>query len=308
MQMIRFAIALSRVRLLRVRLLLRSALKVLTLGISKKFSFFPLTPFLNWSRLPEERPSASCDLALEKSVDVLISLYRFEKYQPVLKKSIESCFHNRKITFHFVVVSGSNQEIEWIQGIVENSHHKLHLVTDRIGIYETWNKAIQSGTGEFITNLNADDLRLPHSICSQATDLQRRSVDGSYGNFYLSEDIFSTLEFPSKRTLLSSLGNFSKETLVENSLNFMHCAPMWRRKLHEQLGLFDESLKSSGDTEFWLRALSAGAQFVQYKPATTIYFHNPEGLSTSLSSTGRQEWRAIRDKYLRNENAVSGNL
>ncbi len=297
--MITFAIALSRVRLLRVKLLLTSALKVLTLGISKKFSFFPLTPFLNWSRLPEERPSASCDLALEKSVDVLISLYQFEKYQPVLEQSIESCFQNRKITFHFVVVSGSNREIEWIQRVVGNSHHKLHLVSDRIGIYESWNKAIESGTGEFITNLNADDLRLPHSICSQATDLQRLSVDGSYGNFYLSEDILSTLEFPSKRILRSSLEAFGKDTLVENSLNFMHCAPMWRRSLHEKLGLFDGSLKSSGDTEFWLRSLSAGAQFVQYKPATTVYFHNPEGLSTSLSSAGRREWLGIRDGFLK---------
>jgi hypothetical protein len=99
--------------------------------------------------------------------------------------------------------------------------------------------------------------------------------------------------------LLSKLGSFNEKTLVQNSLNFMHCAPMWKRSLHEKLGLFDESLKSSGDTDFWLRALSAGSLFANYAMATVVYFHNPEGLSTSLSSSGRHEWQDIRDRHLR---------
>jgi GT2 family glycosyltransferase len=74
---------------------------------------------------------------------------------------------------------------------------------------------------------------------------------------------------------------------------------MWRRDLHDQFGLFDETLKSSGDTEFWLRALAKGAKFVYYPEVTAVYFHNPEGLSSSLSSTGHGEWAMVRDRFLK---------
>jgi hypothetical protein len=299
MQLIRYVLALAWVRVIRILLVLQSLYSVLTLGISWKFSLFPLTPFLNWGQASKDHNSDACESSAGTTVDVLVSLYRFEKYQPVLKESLESCFENKNITFHFVVVDGSHQEIEWIRDVVGDSHHKLYLVANRIGIYESWNKAILGGTGKFITNLNADDLRLPHSICSQAAGLEKESADGSYGNFYLSENILSTLQSFPNRMLLSKLGSFNEKTLVQNSLNFMHCAPMWKRSLHEKLGLFDESLKSSGDTDFWLRALSAGSLFANYAMATVVYFHNPEGLSTSLSSSGRHEWQDIRDRHLR---------
>jgi hypothetical protein len=258
-----------------------------------------MTPFLKWGQVYKGHNSNACESSAGTTVDVLVSLYRFEKYQPVLKESLESCFENKNITFLFVVVEGSNQEIEWIRDVVGDSHHKLYLVADRIGIYESWNKAILGGAGKFITNLNADDLRLPHSICSQAARLEKESADGSYGNFYLSENILSTLQSFPNRMLLSKLGSFDEKTLVQNSLNFMHCAPMWKRSIHKKLGLFDESLKSSGDTDFWLRALSAGSRFTKYLPATVVYFHNPEGLSSSLSSSGRREWQDIRGRHLR---------
>jgi len=298
LQKIKFSFSVLRVLVKRTLLLIRSTGHSIHLGLPLKYSLFPLLPRLRWGYLASQPRSQQCDSQLAKSVDVIISLYKFERYQSIIEKSVESCINNPRITLHFVLVSASPAEVAWAQNIVGGLHHKIHLSKDRIGIYEAWNIGIQNGSSDLITNLNADDLRIPHSLCEQAAHLQRTGLDGSYGNFALSLDIFESLRSPRGRHLLSNLGKFEIETLIEESENYMHCAPMWKRDLHNRFGFFDSSLVSSGDTEFWLRCLDSSAKFDLYPPVTAIYFHNPEGLSTSASSAGSKEWGKIRSRYL----------
>jgi hypothetical protein len=287
------------VRIVRYWLVVLSGITCIKLGISLRFASFPLLPSISWKSKPLPEKSLGCDQELVKSVDVVVSLYNFLKYKPVLEKSVKSCFANPKVTFHFILVAGSRDEVEWLTELVADSHHKLHLVDRRIGIYAAWNIGIESGTGDYITNLNTDDLRLPHSICCQAASLQQASAEGSFGNFILSKDILADLYSKSTKWLVSNLGKFDIRKLVIGSQNFMHCAPMWKRELHTANGLFNEELRSSGDTEFWLRCMASGASFVSYSPETVVYFHNPEGLSTSVGSVGHKEWTRIRDSFLK---------
>jgi len=299
-----YFLSLLEVLARRALLLIRSASNSFKLGLPLRYSLFPLLPQLSWGHIPSNPVTSHCDTKLAKTVDVVISLYKFEKYQSVIEKSLESCLRNPLITFHIILVSGSSNEIAWVQNLTRGSHHKIHLSETRIGIYEAWNIGIQNGSAEFITNLNADDLRLPHSICQQAANLQQRDIDGSYGNFALSSNIFVSLRSPETRHLVSNLGKFEIDTLIKNSENFMHCAPMWKRELHDRVGYFDSLFTSSGDTQFWLRCLVSGASFDLYPPVTAIYFHNPDGLSTSVSSAGSKEWGSIRREYLMNKAKV----
>ena len=301
MRKVKYFLSLLDVLARRALLLIRSVVHSLKLGLPLRYSLFPLLPQLNWGQIPGNSVPKNCDTQLAKSVDVVISLYNFETYQSVIENSLESCWQNPLITFHIILVSGSSKEITWARELLRGTHHKIHLSDTRIGIYEAWNLGIQNGSADFITNLNADDLRLPHSICEQAADLQRRDVDGTYGNFALSSNIFESLLSPENKHLVSDLGKFEIDTLIKKSENFMHCAPMWKRELHSRVGFFDSSLISSGDTQFWLRCLVSGASFDLYPPVTAIYFHNPEGLSTSTSSAGSREWGNIRREYLMNK-------
>jgi hypothetical protein len=300
MYQLKVVIDLLAVRVNRIILLLVSVKKALALGLPLAYSQFPLITRLNLTQ-PTVAPQADdCDHDLVDSIDVIVSLYRFSKYESVLRESVRSCFGNPKITFHFVIVSGTESERAFIRELTQGSHHKIHYSDERIGIYSAWNLAIEGGSGDLITNLNADDLRLPHSICQHGAFLESSRKDGSFADFILSSEVPSIEQLKSAILPISTLGKFDEKKLVFGSQNYMHCAPMWRRDLHLRLGQFDESLKSSGDTEFWLRSMSLGAEYVYFPQVTTIYFHNPEGLSTALSSTGMSEWKKVRDKYLRN--------
>ena len=296
---VRVVVDLIHVRVLRIFLLVRGVLTAIKLGVPLKYSTFSLLPEIHWKIYDAGEHQEFCETSLDTTVDVVISLYRFEEFESVLSTSIQSCFANKKITFHFVIVDGTKTEIEFAKSLVENSHHRLHVSDSRIGIYAAWNKAIFSSSGNLITNLNADDLRLPHSICSQAASLSRANCDGTFGNFILTDNVLSYLHQKTGKSLVSSLYEFNIETLVFGSQNFMHCAPMWKRTLHDKFGKFDDSLKSSGDTEFWLRTMEGGAEFEPYPATTVVYFHNPDGLSTSISSAGHGEWKIVRDQYLR---------
>lgn len=291
------------IRFLRGLLVFQSLAHAIALRLPIRFASFPLLPLIRRRELTFKESSDSCCIDLVQSLDVIVSLYQAEKFMGVLKESLSSCFFNSKIRFHFVLVCGEKSEIQWLENLIEGTHHTLQLFDKRIGIYEAWNKAIDFGCAELITNLNADDFRIPHSLCSQAAVLQGDQSDGSFANFILTGDIISSVANPQGANLVSSLGSFSVDTLLVHSQNFMHCAPMWQRDLHDRFGAFDESLTSSGDTEFWLRSMSGGARFGYFDNVTTIYFHNPLGLSTSFSSAGRGEWSRIRKAYLKQEHA-----
>jgi glycosyltransferase involved in cell wall biosynthesis len=293
------AATLIKVRVLRLWLLVQSIKTVIKLKLPVRYSSFTLLPLMQMTDHQNFPDRGSCNPGLGATVDVIVSLYNYEKYQSVLQQSVHSCFHNPKITFHFVLVSGSDSEILWLKKLIGNSHHKFYLSKERIGIYKAWNIAIKSGSGAYITNLNADDLRLPHSICDQVAAIEKTSSDGSYGNFVLTDDIFGFIKGKFTKSLVSRLGELSEQKLYLGSQNLMHCAPVWKRELHEKLGMFDDSLQSCGDNDFWLRSLGSGAKFLEYQPVTAVYFHNPQGLSSSMSSVGHKEWTDIRDSYIK---------
>ena len=69
--------------------------------------------------------------------------------------------------------------------------------------------------------------------------------------------------------------------------------PMWRKSLHENNGLFDDSYRSAGDWEFWLRCAFNGSQFKKYSQPLGLYYFNPQGVSTN---TDNEEWKREEER------------
>jgi hypothetical protein len=191
---------------------------------------------------------------------------------------------------------GEEQIIAEYQKIYPNIIYKK--INYRIGIYDAWNVAVRLARGRYLTNTNLDDLRSKNSFELQATALDRNSfADVVYQDFFYSLDpSFSFDE-------VAMLGFKSRLPLVTpNNLlvfNSPHNGPMWRKALHDELGLFDTSLKSAGDHEFWLRCLWKGKNFFKINTPHIAYYHNPEGVSTKPDSRGSEESRWLLQSYSR---------
>jgi glycosyltransferase involved in cell wall biosynthesis len=167
---------------------------------------------------------------------------------------------------------------------------------DRIGIYEAWNIGVGMARGRYLTNTNLDDLRRADSFELQASALDRHgSVDVIYQDFYYSFNDMLDFDQVARVGIKSELPKITPRNLL--AFNSPHNAPMWRKTLHDRMGMFDTTLKSAGDYEFWLRCVFKGIRFLKVEPAHIVYFQNPQGISTRPETAGVKEGRQLLQDY-----------
>ena len=168
----------------------------------------------------------------------------------------------------------------------------------RIGIYDAWNVGAQMARGEYLTNTNLDDLRRQDSLELQASVLENLPfVDVAYQDFYYTFDPDLRFEQVAEFGFKSNLPVVTPHNMMD--FNAPHNAPMWRKRLHDELGYFDTSFRSAGDYDFWMRCVVAGKVFYKVNDAHVVYYQNPDGISTRPDTRGVQEGRRIFKTYAR---------
>jgi glycosyltransferase involved in cell wall biosynthesis len=199
-----------------------------------------------------------------------------------------------------VVDSGSLQNELAILNEYGNGNQSIRFIrTEREGLYAAWNRAVKMARGEYLTNANVDD-RLRSDALETLVDALERAQHAalSYGDMFITEneeDIISCKSLERKeRWIELEWPDFSHRRLLLGCI----CGPqpVWRRSLHTEFGLFDESYTVCGDWEFWLRVAEKYPfvhvrQFLglNLKSTTTI-----QGANTDLMIS---ENKKVRTKY-----------
>ena len=253
--------------------------------------------------LPARGPARRTAAAVPRSpsgspkVSMIASLYRGRRF-------VESFLHNITTQTLFdqselIIVDAASPEGEHeVIADYQKNHPNIvyERINYRIGIYDAWNRGVQMSRGAYLTNTNFDDLRREDSIALQADLLDRRTdVDVAYQDFFYSFDPDLDFEEVAAFGFQSELPIITPHNLL--AFNSPHNAPMWRRSLHDDLGLFDTSYRSAGDYEFWLRCIANGKRFGKINTPHVVYFHNPEGISTSQDTRGLEESYRILSRY-----------
>jgi glycosyltransferase involved in cell wall biosynthesis len=232
-------------------------------------------------------------------VSAIASLYKGRRFLEGFLENITSqtIFDRSEL----IIVDANSPENE--EKIV-NSYQKIYpnivykRINYRIGVYDAWNIGVQMARGKYLTNTNVDDLRRRDSFEMQATALDRNPwADIVYQDFLYSFDASLSFDEVVKFEFKSALPIVTANNLLV--FNSPHNAPMWRKSLHQELGLFDTSFKSAGDWEFWLRCLWKGKKFFKINTPHVVYFQNPEGLSTRADTRGVEEAREVLNRYAR---------
>ncbi len=230
-------------------------------------------------------------------VSMIASLYRGGKFIRQFLENITS--QTAFDVAELIVIDASSPEGE--SAVIAQFQERFpnivyHRANFRIGIYEAWNQGVELARGQYLTNTNLDDLRREDSIELQMTFLDRNPhVDVVYQDFYytldssLSFDEIAAFDFKSSLPVLTP-----HNMLVFNS---PHNAPMWRAKLHDDVGRFDTRYRSAGDYEFWLRCLTKEKKFRKLNSPHVAYFQNPEGISTRPDTRGIEEAHHILTRY-----------
>ena len=239
-------------------------------------------------------------------VSVITSLFKGRKFIKVFLENITTQTIFNGIELIIIDANSPENEFEIIEPYLAKYNNIKYIRTKKtIGIYEAWNVGVEKSQGKFLTNANLDDLRRFDCLERQAEALLLdQEVDLVYQDTYysLTPNLpFETIEQCGYKTNLPDVA--TREVMLE--FNPPHNAPMWRKTLHEKVGLFNTGYRSGGDYELWMRALLKDAKFIKIKEPTAVYYNNPTGISTRKESHGSYESKEIQVIY---ETLFQGNL
>ncbi len=182
------------------------------------------------------------------------------------------------------------------QEFVEKYHNITYFRTDeRETLYASWNRALSMAQGQYITNANADDRHAPTAFETLSAALDARpEVALVYADCrvtYQENGLFHTAPVVG-----------SMRWLPYDHVNILRrCEmgpqPMWRRCVHEKVGLFDAQYTVTGDYDMWLR-MSEHYPFLHLPQELGLYLTYDNNLETQNPERTQQEYLQVQRQAL----------
>ena len=176
-----------------------------------------------------------------------------------------------------IVDDGSTDETGKVAERLAGSDTRVRVQHQRNGgISAARNRALLEARGEFIAILDSDDLWAPEYLSAQLRVFDEHPhVDVVTGNGWFlggRHDGEIARPYPDIRpqpTLATILGD-------ETSIFIMS---VFRRRVYERIGGFDEALRTNEDYDYWLRAALAGFQFHRNDTPLCYYRRRDDSIS-----------------------------
>lgn len=146
---------------------------------------------------------------------------------------------------HIIIDGGSTDGSKAF--IEENSKYFSYWVSESDkGIYNAMNKGIVQAKGEYLLMLNAGDVLHNNEVLGKVFDEGGYDQDIIYGDVDRQSRgvVFTESIFPDKLTF-----GFLRKGMIS------HQAVFFKRKLHDIIGMYDESLKYGADWHFIILAV-----------------------------------------------------
>lgn len=235
-------------------------------------------------------------------VTAIVSTYNSEKFiRGCLEDLLQQTLGDKLEII--VIDSGSEQNERQVVLEYQADHPNIVYVrTKRESIYQAWNRGVRLAQGDYITNANTDDRHKPEALEVLARALDNNpEVAVAYGDVLRTTVPNETFARNSARDAFQ-WGEFSQEKLLA------YCCigpqPMWRCRIHDEIGYFDEQYKSAGDYDFWVR-ISEKYKLLHIDEILGLYLDNPQSLEHK-DLTNFYESIDLRNRfYLRRLPAVS---
>ncbi len=164
--------------------------------------------------------------------------------------------------------------------------------------YASWNRAIRLARGRYLTTANADDRSRKDAYEIMARELDRdKMVALVYTDWWWTTRANDSFEKASgSHRRLERAAEYSMHNLLQ--YNMIGPRPMYRRRVHGQVGYFDPKRVCVGDYEFWLR-LAERHKMKRIPIPLALFYRNRQGLFFSDRERSRREAREICLEFFR---------
>jgi glycosyltransferase involved in cell wall biosynthesis len=227
-------------------------------------------------------------------VSAIVSTFNSEKFIRGCLEDLENQTIADKLEI-IVINSGSQQNEEAVVKEFQKIYRNIvYIKTEREGLYAAWNRAVKAASGQFLTSANTDDRHRKDAFEIMAdTMLANSDIALVYADQILTDTpnpVFEnhhalmTIEWP----------EFSMQRLLNNCC--VGSQPVWRKSLHDEIGLFDETLTCAADWDFWIRAAQKH-NFKHISQVLGLYYRNEQGIEHGRKIHSLYERYAVGRRY-----------
>lgn len=219
-------------------------------------------------------------------VSVVIATYNHAHF---LAEAIQSVLDQTYQDFELLVVDdGSTDDTRQVMaGFADSRLH--YFYQENRGYSAARNRAIRASSGVYIALLDADDLWLAHKLEVQAAYLDRHPEVGLvHGSYYRMDKEGCILSVCRQRPPLSE--SVFKHLLRRNFIGTP--TVVVRKRCLDQLGLFDESLRTTADWDLWLR-LSRRHQISYLDQILAKYRLHDQNIHKDMERKTRNRFRIL---------------
>jgi len=218
------------------------------------------------------------------SVTIITVCFNSEK---TISRTIESLLNQTFQNFEYIIVDGASTDntlniIKSFEDVFKKKGITYRLISEPDkGIYDAMNKGIKMAKGSLIGIVNSDDWYEPDAIATMLHKHTEAPENVLYGilKMYHSEKVYH---------------------IKQHTHDFLHANmpqhPTWfvPKKLYDQYGTFDTSLKISADYELANRFKNKGVRFTRIEKIITNF---TIGGASHNSKTGAIESLMVKHKY-----------
>lgn len=222
----------------------------------------------------------------EPLVSVIIPLYNGEKF---IEKCLAGVYGQTYSRIEIIIVDDASTDgsLE----IVKKFSGNQKIIRQKHGdVSKARNTGILNASGHLIALLDQDDWWLPTKIEKQVSRiLEHRNID------LLFTDVIKV--FPSgkqqrqkdKLRMIRRIKRGDYFPVLARKNLIVPSSVIVKRTVFDQVGLFDESFKTCGDWEFWLRVAGNGLKIEFLNEGLTLYQYHGSNTSrnTALMHTDR---------------------
>lgn len=235
-------------------------------------------------------------------VSIIIPCYNYGIY---LADTLKSVLNQKHDNWECIIVDdGSTDHTSFVAKEFLIDKRFVYIYQENKGLSAARNKGLSMAEGQYIQLLDSDDLIHPCKLMLQLEGFQKdNGADIIYGSsvyFNASEDIHLSInsicndKAHNPETRKSKLT--CRELLVNNIMPVS--APMIRSNVIKTVGLFNESLKSYEDWEYWFRCLFHGFAFRHFSDKGTETYIRKGHLSMMTNKRKLTESAIVLRKWL----------
>ncbi len=272
-----------------------------------------------WNLEVYELSNCATVTALDKDsykVTLLTSMFNGEKYLESFIDNLSMSPLFKSVNLILFDANNSDKDLKQLAPyLARYSNIKYLKLKSDPGLYEIWNLGIHMSSTEYIGNANLDDRRHPLQLEALISALDKdKNLDLVSTHVVpmhdYTADIYSFKEsapyifysWMEGTYTISDLFKIENDHIKSNCIP--HCMPIWRKRIHEKCGYFNESNnRSAADFELWLRGIDLGLTFSIVPIPASYYYVNPN--SYMRCDTGHENIAAhLHSIYISRINSV----